>query len=150
MSDPQSPPGERRVRRGTHRCRILPLRLAVRRPTGCEQYWTPDDVVGLYSTLLTGRGTVQRNGPGSGRRTFWTPLYLPAFIVTILTDLLPDPEEDPTDVLVLASGAARRGGAMSWNVLLRPLLAVSDPSLLNIRTAFPSVPLPNHPRLNPA
>lgn len=147
FSDPQSPPGERRSKRGTCRCRILLLRLTARWPTGCERYWTLDVVAGLYSTSLTGRGTVLRNAPGSGLRTSWIPLCLPASIVTILTDLLPDSEEDPVDVLVLASGAARRGGAMSWDGLLRPPLAASDPSRLNIRTSFPSVPLCNHPRL---
>uniref|UniRef100_A0A8C2EGQ3 Gypsy retrotransposon integrase-like protein 1 n=1 Tax=Cyprinus carpio TaxID=7962 RepID=A0A8C2EGQ3_CYPCA len=147
FSDPQSPQGERRSKRGTRRCRILLLRLTARRPTGCERYWTPDVVAGLYSTSLTGRGMVLRNAPGSGLRTSWIPLYLPASIVTILTDLLPDSEEDPVDVLVLASGAARRGGAMSWDGLRRPPLAASDPSPLHIRTSFPSVPLCNHPRL---
>uniref|UniRef100_A0A9J8CB43 FGF n=1 Tax=Cyprinus carpio carpio TaxID=630221 RepID=A0A9J8CB43_CYPCA len=143
-SSTRSHPQERGGPRGEH---LFLLRLTARWPTGCERYWTLDVVAGLYSTSLTGRGTVLRNAPGSGLRTSWIPLCLPASIVTILTDLLPDSEEDPADVLVLASGAARRGGAMSWDGLLRPPLAASDPSRLNIRTSFPSVPLCNHPRL---
>ena len=117
--------------------RVRPPRLSwlkARRRTKFVSYSTPDAGALLYNTWWIGRGTVRKSDPGS---TWMISSTLPSQRSSIGCTRKNRPldlEEDPGVVRLFASGAARRGGALSQMRLPRFLLLTTRGNpLLNIK-----------------
>ncbi len=116
-----------------------------RRSTESRRFWTPVLGAEYFSTWSIGKGTVRRSGPGSMLRKSWSHLLPPTSIGAIRINRPQDPMVDPGVVCPLASGAARRRGALSR---IKPLWlppsttrGISHPSTNQfIRTPIPTKP----------
>ncbi len=115
-----------------------------RRYIRCENFSIPDAGVALSNTWSIGRVTARRKGPGSTQRIFWIPVWWRNSTETTRKDRPPDHVEDLGVDHLLASGAARRGGALSRRALLRlPLLVIDGNHHPSISlTTSPSSPVP--------
>ncbi len=89
-----------------------PSQWRVRRYTRSENFSIPGAGGALSSTWSTGRVTARRRGLGSMQMIFWTPAWWRISTETTRKDRPPDHAVDPGADHLLASGAARRGGAL--------------------------------------
>ncbi len=134
----------RRGQRNRRRRRApYPSQWKARRYTRSENFSIPGAGAAFSSTWSTGRVTARRKGLGSTQRIFWTPAWWRISTETTRNDRPPDHAVDLGADHLLASGAARRGGALLQRASLwLPLRAIRGNLLLSIRFTlhFPSLP----------
>ncbi len=93
-----------------------------------------------YSIWSTGRGSVRRSDPGLTQAISWTPLSQRSSTDCTRRSRPLDLAEDPGTVCLLASGAARRGRALSRSKLpYHPLCTTRGRCPLNINSHSDSV-----------
>ncbi len=143
---PPVDPEERGTRTRSQTRAHLPWSWTARRRTRSERSWTPDAEDVCCSIWSIGRATASRKGHGLTPRTSWILHSPQTFTELIRIDWHLVPEEDLGVGLLLASGAARRGGALSWirPLWLSPMATGGHPPeggvLTPSRTSFPINP----------
>ncbi len=136
-----------REERGTRRRPLTRAPLPsswMARCTRCRKSWTPDTGAGFFNTSSTGRVMVLRKDLGSMLRISWTLHSQLNSIEPTLKNQPLAPVKGLGIMYLLASGAARREGALSQ---IRPLwlspIATRGHPLLG--TSFHGLPFPIHP-----
>ncbi len=104
---------ERRRRREPIHRLPRPSWSTARRHIVCMNCWIPGAGAVCCSIWSTGRGSARRSVPGWTQAISWIPLSQRSSTDHTRRDRPPDHVEDPGVVRLLASGAARRGRALS-------------------------------------